>query len=344
MRWILAKIYGCVIRIRLFLYEREIFKSSTLRDPVISVGNLTVGGTGKTPFVAFLANILKKAGHQPVILTRGYRGSARVTPLLVNDETSILCKPEECGDEPYLLARKLPGVPIVVGKNRVESGQFIEKKFSPVIHILDDGFQHLQLDRDLNIALLDGTDPFGGNALLPAGRLREPVSALKRADMILITRSHLLTNPDEVELAIRRINPLAPISYFYHDAIGLLDFTSDKRVPLSLYYNQRVVAMAAIGNPSVFLEDLAHYQFKIVDEFLFRDHHPYSQKDLDRVLESLESADARAVITTEKDAVRLQDLDFPPGRILALQIEPRPEDIDDYTAFILKEIESLSAR
>jgi tetraacyldisaccharide 4'-kinase len=341
MKGILSGVYGQIVQLRTHLYARGFFRSESLRDPVISVGNLTVGGTGKTPFVAFLAKLLQDSGRQPVILSRGYKGRAQRTPLLVSDGKSVLCRPVECGDEPYLLARKLPGVPIVVGKSRAESGQYIETRFRKVIHILDDGFQHLQLRRDLDILLLDGTDPFGGGAMLPAGRLREPEIALKRADMILLTRSHLLKSPEEIELRIRRISPLVPITYFYHDAVGLLDLCTQRQVPVHQFLNRRVVAMAAIGNPQVFLNDLSHYQIRVVRDYLFRDHHAFTQSELDGVLHSLDTLGAEAVITTEKDAVRLQDLEYPAGRVLALQIEPRPENIPEYSQFLLQEVAAL---
>ncbi|MFQ5739786.1 MAG: tetraacyldisaccharide 4'-kinase [Acidobacteriota bacterium] len=341
MRLLLSKLYESVVRIRALLYGRAILPSRSLRNPVISVGNLTVGGTGKTPYVAFLAELLKKTGYQPIILSRGYGGKAEKSTLVVTDGRKLFCGPNDCGDEPYLLARKLEGVPVVVGRNRFRGGRAIEDQYERVVHILDDGFQHLKLKRNLDVLLLDGTDPFGGNRLLPAGRLREPPRALQRADLVVITRSHLTLDHDLIELQIRKWHKRVPISYFHHDAVALFDLKSSKSFRLRDFVNRPVLALAAIGNPGVFLRDLSHYQLKVVERFLFRDHHIYTQPELDRVLQRLSQTAAAAVITTEKDSVRLEKLHFGKGQILVLQIEAKPEDPEQYRNSILDEIENL---
>ena len=339
---LLSQLYSLVMRVRALLYRRGVMTRRRLRHPVISVGNLTVGGTGKTPFVAYLAGVLQKAGYQPVILSRGYRGKAEHSTLVVSDGSKVLCGPASSGDEPFLLAGQLPGVRVAVGKDRHRSGTLVEQDAGGrVIHILDDGFQHLRLKRNLDILLVDATDPFGGGRLLPAGRLREPLSAMGRADLVVITRSHLLGEIDDPEAVIRRHNKLTPISYFYHDAVGVFDLKNRRQFRTRDFMGRRVIALAAIGHPAIFVQDLEHYQLVVRHRLLFPDHHPYSQSDLDRALESLDEHGAEALMTTEKDAVRLQDLEFGEGQIFVWKIEALPEDPVEYRKFLLDEVAGL---
>lgn len=341
MKFVLSKLYGLIVSLRVFLYQRGVLGSHQLKNPVISVGNLTVGGTGKTPLVGFLAQILKKAGYQPVILSRGYKGRSKSPTLLVSDGQKLFCGPEECGDEPYLLARKLEGVPVVVGKSRYQAGRSMEDRYPKLIYLLDDGFQHLQLKRNLNILVLDATDPFGGHQLLPAGRLRESIKGLSRADTIVITRSHIASEIENLEEQIRKWNRAVPISYFHHDVTALSDLKTGSRLQARDFLGAPVIALAAIGNPQVFLHDLEHYQMKISDRFIFRDHHQFSQSQLDRVLKRCQEVQAQAVVTTEKDAVRLEKLDFKEGQIFVLHIEPQPENPQEYKKEFLNEVEFL---
>ncbi len=341
MSYLISILYKLAVSLRAILYEKGLLKSHTLMHPIISVGNLTVGGTGKTPFVLYLAQILKEAGYQPIVLTRGYKGWAKNQTLLVSDGQKIFCSPEECGDEAWMLAQKLPEVPIVVGKNRYRAGRLVEDRYQKVIHILDDGYQHLQLKRNLNILFLDATDPFGGHQLLPTGRLREPLSAIRRADLIIITRAHFPLDLDEIEMNIRKHNPIVPLSYFYHDAISIADVRNGQLFRLRDFIGKRVVALAAIGNPNIFLQDLEHYQMQVLDQFLFQDHHSYVQGELDQVIRRRAQLKANAIITTEKDAVRLRRLSFGQDQIFSLQIEAKPEDPQEYKRVLLEEVESL---
>ena len=338
MTYLLSKLYEWVVRSRLSLYRRGVLASQGLNNPVISIGNLTVGGTGKTPLVCFLAQTLKKAGYQPIILSRGYKRKDNSPVLLVSDGKKILCNAQACGDEPFLMAEKLEGVPVVVGKSRYQAGRLIENDYERVVHLLDDGYQHVQLKRDWNILVLDATDPFGGNRLLPSGRLREPLRELRRADSVLITRSHVADDPDELELQIRRWNKIVPISHFHHDITGLLDLNTRKQSSVRSFFGKRVIAMAGIGNPKLFLRDLEHYQMTVLSEFIFRDHHQYTQPQLDRVMADLDESGAHCIVTTEKDAVRLRDLTFGESRIFAAQIEMQPEEPVEYKKSFLDEV------
>lgn len=342
MNYLLSKLYGLIIFLRTTLYHKRVLRSWQLPHPVISVGNLTVGGTGKTPLVSFLAQTLKKFGYQPIILTRGYKRTSKTPILLVSDGGNPMCSWEECGDEPYLLARNLDGIPVVVSKNRYKAGQHVQNDYShPIIYLLDDGYQHLQLKRNLDILLLDATDPFGGNKLLPLGRLRENIRGLKRADAIIITRSHIPFDVEHVNAQIRKWNPWAPIAYFHHEITSIYDLKTGDRYSIRDFLGKQVVALAAIGNPQIFLHDLEHYQMKIKDSFIFRDHHNYDQSDLNRVLARLTELQADTVVTTQKDSIRLEHLKFSESQIFVFEMEAVPEHPSSYAEDFLNKVKLL---
>ena len=188
MKYLLSRLYELAVRVRLALFKIGWLQQHQLSCPVISVGNLTLGGTGKTPFVAYLAKVLLQLGHRPSIISRGYKGTMEKKGGLASDGIRMLVDAESCGDEPYMLAQTLEGVPIAVARDRFTAGKLLEKQFGELVHILDDGFQHLRLGRNLNSLLIDGTDPFGNGHLIPKGKLREPFSAIARADLVVITR------------------------------------------------------------------------------------------------------------------------------------------------------------
>lgn len=342
---LLAQLYRLGVQTRVRLYRSGILHSHRLPHPVVSVGNLTAGGTGKTPLVMYFAQTLKQAGFQPAILTRGYKGAAEATGGLATDGSRILLHQDQCGDEAYLMAGKLEGVPIAVGRSRFESARLVPGfGVNPkLVFLLDDGYQHLQLERELNVLVLDATDPFGGGKLLPGGRLREPLSALARADLVLVTRAHLPFDQDALETEIRLRNRLAKISYFYHDAVGLIELGTHRVFPLQHLFQKKVVALSGIGNPGVFLKDLAHYQMKVVRSFSFKDHHRFTPAELEAVERAGRSFGAQAIVTTEKDAVRL-----PANRaatpIFAMQIEARPEDAEKFERDFLEEVRDCLRR
>ncbi len=341
MKFILSRLYAAVLFLRVRLYRSGILKRGTLPGPVISVGNLTVGGTGKTPFVLYLARLLQEASYRTVILSRGYRGRAENSSLLVSDGSKILCQPEDCGDEPYLLATRLPGLVVAVGKHRRRVALDHPETRDADAYLLDDGFQHIKLKRNLDILLWDAAEPLSRLELLPAGRLREPFQAIERADLVVVTHAHLAFDYEALERQIRQHNKIASISYFYHDATGIYDLKSQKAYRVRDFSGKRVIALAAIGNPELFIEDLAHYQIEVVDRALFRDHHNFSQGELNHVLRRLSEGDAAGLMTTEKDAVRLKALDFPEERIFVFQIEFRPEDEAEYRKSFLSEMDNL---
>jgi tetraacyldisaccharide 4'-kinase len=336
----LSWLYGLAATTRRRCYQSGLLASTRLAHPVLSVGNLTIGGTGKTPLVMYLARVFQSSGFHPAILTRGYRGRAEKSQLLVSDGSKMLCEAAECGDEAFLMAQKLPGLPVAVGRKRSLSARLIPGYGADekLVFLLDDGFQHLQLERDLDLLVLDATDPFASGRVLPFGRLREPLAALERADRLVVTRAHLAFDQEALETEIRLRNRLAPITYFYHDASGLVEPATARVHPMRDFAGKRVIAFSGIGNPQVFLRDLQHYQLRIIGEFLFRDHHAFSQAEVDQIWQAAESHGAEAVVTTEKDAVRLHHLRLGRCPLLALQIEAKPEDPGDFDRQVVDEI------
>ena len=342
LKLLLSWLFRIAVQTRAEIYQRGILKSRRLPHPVICVGNLTVGGTGKTPLVAYLAVRLKEAGLAPAILSRGYKGKPGHSPSIVSDGSKVLGTPENCGDEPYLLARKLEGVIVAVGKDRFEAGQLVGKQSRDTVFILDDGFQHLKLHRDLDLLLVDGSRSLKGEALLPAGRLREPRSAMARADAILVTRDHLIHDLKGLVEEIRLWNPTAPIFPFSHEIDEVYELASQKRFSLSDFRGKKVIALAAIGNPKQFLNDLVLAGIDLEDQFLYPDHHRFSQMELSKALKRCQQRSAACVLTTEKDAVRLQRLEFEEGQIFVVSIKAKTRDQATFVNWVLQKLNKKS--
>jgi tetraacyldisaccharide 4'-kinase len=295
--WPFSILYGAGARLRAWTYRTRIFHQRRLRGVVISVGNLTVGGTGKTPMVVWLAQHFAASGKTTAVLSRGYRPLPQ--PSRLADGTEI---PQGWNDEAALLHNRLGNkVEIGVGADRFAKGRELESR-GVECFILDDGFQHLQIARDLDIVLLDATNPFGGGHLLPAGRLREPISALRRADIVVITRSE---DAPATEAIIQR-HTSAPIFYAHTELLGIEIYNQ----PSSANHNQptgnqKFVAFCGIGNPSAFFDDLAKWGIQLVGHATFRDHHLYTEADLSELESRVLAVGADALLCTEKD---IQDL------------------------------------
>lgn len=301
-----ARLYEQGVRARLALYEHQVFKTSRLHAPVISVGNITVGGTGKTPCVAYIARSLRDAGHDVAILSRGYRraSSGRVA---VSNGRAVLCTPREAGDEPYLLAASCPGVRVVVDKERYAAGRWLESQAHIGAFILDDGFQHVRLARDLNIVLIDATDPDGGGVPPPFGRLREPLTGLRRADAIIITRSD---QPFDESLVIKIIEkygrPQTPVFHASHSVTGLRSLSGEAQtLAPDAFAGRPVAALSGIARPTTFAADLTKLGMQIVLRSDFPDHHRYTSEEFASFTAEALAAGAEAVITTAKDAANL---------------------------------------
>ena len=322
----LSLLYGAVTRTRLSLYRRGTFHTTKLDFPVISIGNITVGGTGKTPLVEWVARTLYGEGKSVCILTRGYGRKDPHSEVIVSDGYGVLATPAEAGDEPYLLATKLAGkVAVISSANRIEAATTATNNFKANCFVLDDGFQHLRLARDLNVVTIDATNPWGGGHLLPFGRLREAPENLSRADCVVITRCDQADTIDELHQEIERLTGGRPIfkSQMRTSRVSSLKNSSETLKPPA-----RVAAFCAVGNPESFFEQLRQAGFELALEKSFQDHHIYSQDEIDSVVRAASEAGATALITTAKDAVKLRSLAFSlPCFVLEIEmaIENSPE-------------------
>lgn len=289
-----------------------------MERPVVSVGNLTFGGTGKTPFVEFLARRFQFEGKRPAIVSRGYGRRSRGV-VVVSEGSGALVGAEEGGDEPVAIARRVSGVPVVVGERRVEAARVAIERGADFI-ILDDGFQHLALRRDVNILLLDAPDPFGGGALPPRGRLREPLSALARADAFVFTRVDR-AEPSRAALAeLARWNPDAPVFTARIRAAGLRD-ERGFAVAGPLLSSRRFLAVCGIANPGGFTASIAELDLAPEELLAFPDHHRYRRGDLRRIHRAADRTGSAWILTTEKDAVKLEGRTSLPVVTLRLEVE-----------------------
>jgi tetraacyldisaccharide 4'-kinase len=322
---ILSSLYKNGLTIRSLLYRKGIKKTRKLPFKVISIGNLTLGGTGKTPAVIAVAREAKDRGLKPCILTRGYKGRAK-GPCLADDKNKELFNTSQTGDETLLMVYSLKDVPVVRGTNRFLSGVYALGELGPEsinMFILDDGFQHWSLYRDVDIILIDASNPFGNERLFPEGILREPIDSVRRADIVVITKSDMVneTAHDKIIQTIKQYNTDAPVYTAQHKPISLISALGKTRNVNSLS-NHQVYAFAAIANPSYFTFMLQSLGADIKKYKKFRDHHFYSQRELNKIQREAQDMD---IITTEKDLVKLKELKLPEN-IYALKIEFSIED------------------
>ena len=276
---------------------------------VISVGNLTVGGTGKTPTVILLAEWLQAKGHRVAILSRGYKRASTVPRLLVSNGAKIFAGPSESGDEPFLMAHRCPKAIVAVGADRVALGRWVLEQFHVDCMILDDGFQHRALQRDLDLVLLDATDVGGLDALLPAGRLREPLDGLDRAGAVVITRAD---SSSDVAAIRDRLQAIAFPSEHTVEVVFepecVVSVISQEQQTISWGQHKRVWLVSGIGNSLSFRRSAESVGMNIIGETVFEDHHRYSPGDVERVRMALQAHEHAIVLTTEKDAVKLLSL------------------------------------
>ncbi len=315
----LSRLYRGIIQLRLLLYQRGVLRYHTLGCQVISVGNLTVGGTGKTPVVEIFARELEQAGRRVAILSRGYKKvqpplgkriinsltlkNRRSLPRVVSDGKRLLLDSRMGGDEPYMLATNLPNVAVLVGKDRVKSGRYAIKTLACDTLILDDGFQYLSLKPRVQIVLVDRTNPFGNGNMLPRGILREPIKNIRRADFIFITKSDG-SGCEELKAKIRRWNTHAEIVECRHCSRYLQSVFTDERRELDLLRRLKITAVSGIAAPAGFEDSLESFGATILKRHRFADHHRYTQQEIIDLINSAKAHQADAIVTTEKDAVR----------------------------------------
>ncbi len=309
----LSWLYGFGARASLWMYQHHFLPTKQLDCCVISIGNITVGGTGKTPTTQRVAQMIQKMGYRVVILNRGYRSHWDKPLGVVSDGKKIYMTSYEAGDEAYLMAKTMPGIPVVIGKSRYVTGSYAVKKLDAEVIIMDDGYQHWQLARNLDIVLVDTLNLFGNGCLLPRGILREPLSHLDRADMFLFTKcdqSSQLTRTTLVE-NVRCFNKRAPIVESIHHAMNFVEIADWYKgiqvnaIDLKELQGKKVMIFSAIGNPSSFEQNISGSGLEILEAVRYPDHHDYGMLEMQYIGERAEELQADAMITTGKDAVKI---------------------------------------
>jgi len=299
----LSILYGMIAKFRNFLYNKGILKIKKVENvEIICIGNITVGGTGKTPAVQYFAKKYTKEGKKVVIVSRGYKGERKVEPLIVSNGNEILATAKESGDEPFLHAMSLK-IPVIVGKDRYEASFLAKQEFNADIVLLDDGFQHRKLYRDKNIILIDATNPFGSEMMLPKGRLREPLDGLKRADEFIITKSDLVEDKKIIGIKEKLEKYGKKIILAIHKPYCLYDLQRNQK---SLYEieNKKVILFSGLANPENFEKTVKIYKPKEILRMDFNDHYDFKKEDIQEAEKKLENNNYDMIIITEKDLVK----------------------------------------
>ncbi|HBM15619.1 MAG TPA: tetraacyldisaccharide 4'-kinase [Lentisphaeria bacterium] len=329
--WI-SRIYRNVVQFRLWAYEKGIIKRSSLGCLVVSIGNLTCGGTGKTPVVEVFAKTLSKKGRRVAILSRGYKSRDRtiyekfialitskenkIPPRIVSDGENLLLNPSAAGDEPYMLASNLKNVVVLVDKDRVKSGRYAIREFESDVLILDDGFQYLNLKPHVNIVLVDSTFPFHNHHVLPRGLLREPIKNLRRADYVFLTKSNGGNHIRHLKKFVVHHNRKAEIIECCHKPLYLERvFERGERMNLYELRKRNIAALCGIAAPESFEKFLTDFGANIVYKRSYADHHNYTQQEIIDFIVGAKKNKADMIVTTEKDAVRIplfarRDIEF----------------------------------
>ncbi len=304
--------YSAVLNIRNALYKSGIVKSTRLPVKVISIGNITTGGTGKTPLVEFSVKYLSEIGKKVAILSRGYGGnsSSQESNEIVNDEC-------------LALKENIQDVPVLAGRDRVKNGKKAINEFGVDCVVLDDGFQHFKLKRDLDIVVIDALNPFGGGNLIPRGILREPLKNLKRADLFII--SHCNQSNEQtiksIYTTLNRINSDAPVCESNHSPVHIDNIIDGSILETEWLKGKRIYALSAIGNPESFAFTLKELDADLIRHRVFSDHHNYTQAEIDDVTSEAQSLGAEAIIVTQKDMVKIRKMNIKDVNILSLKIE-----------------------
>ncbi len=351
----LSKVFYVGVKARRLLYDKRLLRDSTLGVQIIAIGNLTVGGTGKTPVVEKFARVLQDSGRKVAILSRGYRSTPpplwdrlrsklllqedNTPPRIVSDAKNLLLNSDESGDEPYMLASNLKDVVVLVDKDRVKAGRYAIEHFGCDTLLLDDGFQYWKLaGRRRDIVLVDAQQPFGNEMLLPRGTLREPISHIKRAHTIFITKSN---GHNEALIArIRAHNTKAGIVQCVHAPLYFEDvFDADDRQPLSFLKGKNIAALSGIAQPKSFEESLRELGANLVYAKRFADHHRFTQQEVINTINRAKKRQAEIIVTTQKDAVRFPKLDRRDLPLYFMRVEIKiisgAKDFDDCVRQIL---------
>lgn len=336
--FIASRFYRMAIQFRIWLYSKRIFRNRAIGCLVVSIGNLSCGGTGKTPVVEVFARTLSKQGRKVAVLSRGYRSKERsmqekivakfsskkneVPPKVISDGKDLLLDSEYAGDEPYMLASNLKNVIVLVDRDRVKAGLYAIEEYGADTLILDDGFQYLRLKPHINIMLVDSTDPFGNHHVLPRGILREPIKNIRRADYIFLTKSNGGNHLRHLKSFLRHHNRRAEIIECRHKPCYLEKvYAKGYREALGFLQGKKVAALSAIACPESFEYFLRGLGSEIVYAKHFADHHRYTQQEIIDYINNAKSAEAEIIVTTEKDAVRMPRLNRRDIPVYFLRVE-----------------------
>ncbi len=325
---VLSFLFRLIVHTRGLLYSSGVLKSFRLSCKVVVIGNITTGGTGKTPMVICLADFLVRQGVKTVVLTRGYGGGGNSGIVVLSDGKNIFGSAEAVGDEAYMLASKLKGVPVVCAKDRVRGGSAAFDIFKPEVIILDDGFQHLRLQRDLDIVLVNSTDPFGNGFMLPRGKLREPVSSLKRAGIVVLTKANI--SDGRFKAVAQEVKKYCGnTKVFVSDLIasGLRDASKGERIKIDKLDGKKIFAFCSIGDPESFFSVLDKINIVAVERIAYPDHYIYKDNDYSYIC--LRARQADLIVTTEKDIAKI-DLNMIDKKVVVLETEVVIEKNEDF--------------
>lgn len=302
----LPPLYGLGLQARLQAYHQSFIKERRLSGLVVSIGNITAGGTGKTPMTMLIARQLLHKGYKPAILSRGYKGQLTHEPVTV--DTSFWGDWKKYGDEPFLMAAKLSDIPVIVAKNRYAAGLYALQRFGRRVFLLDDGYQHIRLYRDINILLINARNPFGNGYLLPRGPLREPLSQIKRAHLVIITKvlDPARDSVQKIKDIVRRYNPLAPIFHSSIFAHNLISIDNPNGFPVAAIKEKKILAFSGVADPDSFKQLLLQAGGEIGDHLIYPDHYEYRERDFKRLGQDADNLGVKIIITTEKDFVKLR--------------------------------------
>ena len=328
----ISLLYGLAIHVRRGLYSVGVLQRKKIAPFVISVGNLTLGGTGKTPAVMNIATVLLNAGKRPAVVSRGYGRLDEASIVIVADGERMLVDSRTGGDEPVLIGSTIPRLPVVVGRDRVNAARLAQERFGIDAVILDDGFQHVRLRRDLDIVLVDAGDPFGTGNLFPAGILREPISALNRADAVLITG---VDRAADLALLRETIAKHAGAPIFSSRLVpkDLVEVMTGEVKQLASIRGVAVLALSGIARPAPFQSLLGRLGADVREKLVFSDHHAYDRSDLAAVVRRAVDCNAGMIVTTEKDAARLRSLR--PEGVWALRVELVVDEQEEWKALLI---------
>ena len=332
----LSKVYGALGRAKRVAYEKGLLETKHLPARVVAIGNLTAGGTGKTPMTLFAARWYQEQGAKVVIVSRGYGGSLSKSGAVVSDGDVVFLSPFEAGDEPVMMAEQLPGVPVVIGSDRYAAGMEACDRFKPDVVLLDDGYQHIRLGRDLNILLADGKRPFGNGHVLPRGPLREPLAALSQADAVVLTRAE--------DSDVASFSSHIPTS-FGDDMTSLPVFSSTHRLSLSDGEGSPMTPetlgsaflFSGIAKNHAFEEGARSLGVRVAGSHFFEDHHPYTEADVVGLEAEARACGAKVLLTTDKDRVKVRTLASMPLSTVSVSIDFN-EDLAGITALLASQL------